>query len=150
MKIVKRLRAIALVGLLAVSLAPGAAMAEESATSEAGVGALSAISSLVYGPVKLLYAITGTVIGGMAWGLSGGDGEVLHAVVTPAVRGDYVVTPEHIRMEKQVEFFGEDPEYRGTYGTYGSTQQAPVVADDYDAYGGEPLPNDYGVVAEDF
>ena len=28
--------------------------------------------------------------------------------------------------------------------------RAPVVADDYDAYGGEPLTNDYGVVSEDF
>ena len=84
---------------LGVLLVPPLFVTPESGTAlavlsraEAGVGALSAISSLVYGPAKLLYAITGTIIGGMAWGLSGGDGQVLHAVVTPAVRGDYVVT----------------------------------------------------------
>jgi hypothetical protein len=145
--IVKRLRVVALVALLAVSLAPAAALAEESATSEAGVGALSALSSLVYGPAKILYALTGSLIGGLAWGLSGGDSAVLHAVVSPAVRGDYVVTPAHIRMEKQVEFFGQEPTYRESYGSTGSD---PVVAEDYDSYGGPAVSDDYGVVSEDF
>jgi hypothetical protein len=147
--IVKRLRAVALVALLAASLAPGAALAEESATSEAGVGALSAVSSLIYGPAKILYALTGTLIGGMAWGLSGGDSQVLHAVVSPAVRGDYVVTPEHIRMEKQVEFFGQEPQYRETE-TYSAVPQDPVVGDSYDSYGSKVVADDYGVVSEDF
>jgi hypothetical protein len=34
------------------------------------------------------------------------------AVVTPAVRGDYVVTPQHIRGERNLEFFGRSPDYR--------------------------------------
>ena len=147
MKLVKRLRAVALVAVLAMSLAPSTALAEESATSEAGIGALSALSSLFYGPAKIVYAVTGTVIGGLAWGLSGGDSAVLSAVVSPAVRGDYVVTPEHIRMEKQVEFFGQEPTYRAE--SYTAIQQDPVVPDDYSNYG-TVKPDDYGVVSEDY
>jgi hypothetical protein len=94
-------------------LAPGVARAnDDSMKSEAGLGALSAVGTLVYGPVKVLYATAGLLFGGLAWGLSGGDGDVLRAVVTPAVRGDYVLTPALLRGERPIEFFGRDPEYR--------------------------------------
>jgi hypothetical protein len=110
--IIKRLKAAWLAGVLAVAIAPGAALADTGMSAEGGMGALSAISSLVYGPVKLVYALSGLIFGGIAWGLSGGDSEVMHAVVTPSVRGDYVVTPSHLRMERRLEFFGSDPAYR--------------------------------------
>ena len=97
---------------LLIALAPQAARAEESMGSEAGLGAASALCSLIYGPVKVLYAVSGLIFGGVAWGLSGGDSDVLKAVVTPAVRGDYVITPELLRGERPVEFFGREPKYR--------------------------------------
>lgn len=108
----QRVRAGLLACVLAVTLAPGVAAAEESMSKEAGMGALAALSSLIYGPAKLIYATCGLVFGGVAWGLSGGDSEVLARVVTPAVRGDYVVTPAHLRMERTIEFYGQDPAYR--------------------------------------
>ena len=108
------LRRSALVAALAFSIAaaPTAALAEENMGMEAGFGAASALSSLIYGPVKIVYATLGLIIGGTAWGLSGGDHAVLTAVITPAVRGDYVVTPAHLRMERGLEFYGESPQYR--------------------------------------
>jgi hypothetical protein len=112
---------------MALTFAPGPASAENM-TNEAGMGALAALSTLIYGPVKLVYATTGLLIGGVAWGLSGGDQDVLMAVITPAVRGDYVVTPRHLRMEDPIEFFGSDPAYRE------SNQQVaaePPVAEDF-------------------
>ena len=110
---VNRVRAILLAGLLAVVIAPGAAIAEEeSMTKEAGLGAVAAISTLVYGPLKILYATCGLIFGGLAWGISGGDNDVMKAVVTPSVRGDYVVTPANIRMDDPIEFIGRDPAYR--------------------------------------
>lgn len=132
MKTIGRCRAAFLTALLAVALAPGAALAnDESMGNEAGIGALSALSSLIYGPVKLVYATCGLVFGGIAWGLSGGDADVLTAVVTPAVRGDYVVTPSHLRNEKRLEFFGQDPAYRES-----SAPQTAMSDDD-------PLIEDY-------
>ena len=102
---------LVLAALMASTVAAGPAAADEM-TNEAGLGALAAVSTLVYAPVKLVYATCGLVFGGIAWGLSGGDSDVMMAVVTPAVRGDYVITPSHLRMEKSVEFFGKDPAYR--------------------------------------
>lgn len=95
-----------------IALAPQAARADDSMESEAGLGAASALLTLLYGPVKVIYAFSGLLFGGLAWGLSGGDSDVLTAVVTPSVRGDYVITPALLRGERPLEFFGKDPEYR--------------------------------------
>jgi hypothetical protein len=76
------------------------------------MGALAALGTLIYGPAKVVYALSGLIFGGLAWGLSGGDSDVLRAVVTPAVRGDYVLTPALLRGERPIEFFGKNPEYR--------------------------------------
>ena len=105
------MRVILVVGILALVLQVGPARAESGA-NEAGLGVASAVTSLVYGPVKMVYSLLGVLFGGIAWGLSGGDSDVMHAVVTPAVRGDYVVTPTHLRGEQPLEFFGHDPNYR--------------------------------------
>jgi hypothetical protein len=111
--------------ILAMAAAPTAAWADmgTEVPNEGGIGAVAALSTLIYGPVKLTYATLGLLIGGAAWGLSGGDQQVLEAVVTPALRGDYVVTPEHIRMERGLEFYGRDPQYQ-------EVQQASVAPPD--------------------
>lgn len=105
--------------VLAVAIALSAGLAAASDTdrsegisSEIGVNAASAALTLVYGPVKLTYSALGIVFGGIAYGLSGGDSDVLHAVITPAIHGDYAVLPKHVRREKHLEFFGRDPAYR--------------------------------------
>jgi hypothetical protein len=105
------MRATLMVGVLVLSLQSSPARAEGGA-SEAGVGAAAAISSLIYGPIKIAYSVLGVVFGGFAWGLSGGDTEVMTAVISPAIRGDYVITPSHVRGERPIEFFGRRPEYR--------------------------------------
>ena len=112
--------------ILALAAAPTAAWADGDLPNEGGIGAVAALSTLIYGPVKLTYATLGLFIGGAAWGLSGGDQSVLESVVTPAVRGDYVVTPEHIRMERGLEFYGRDPQNREVQAAAaGSTASAP-------------------------
>jgi len=83
-------------------------MAENTA-EEAGFGALAALSSIVYGPVKVVYALGGAVVGGFAWLFSAGDNDVAVPIWNRSVRGDYVVTPQNIRGEKPLEFIGRDP-----------------------------------------
>ena len=122
MKASIRVRRALLACVVVLALAPQAARAEEEQmASEAGLGAAAALCSLVYGPVKVVYALSGLIFGGAAWGLSGGDSDVLKAVITPAVRGDYVITPALLRGERPLEFFGKDPEYR--------SEEAPAEAD---------------------
>jgi hypothetical protein len=110
MKLSIYVRRALLACVLAIALAPRPAQAEAMET-EAGLGIASVLCSLLYGPVKVLYATGGMLVGGLAWGLSGGDSEVLHAVITPSVRGDYVITPTLLRGERPIQFFGQDPEY---------------------------------------
>jgi hypothetical protein len=110
-------------GALAVAIALSAGLANaadqygsqdtsQDTGKRIGIGAASVGLTLLYAPVKLTYSALGVMFGGIAYGLSGGDDDVLHAVVTPAIRGDYVVFPEHVRREQKLEFFGRDPAYR--------------------------------------
>jgi hypothetical protein len=103
----------AFVCVLALLMSPGAALAESGGTAkEGGLGAAAAISSLVYGPTKILYALGGTLIAGMSWCFSGGDSEVASTVLTRAVRGTYVITPDTLMGRDSIEFVGRSPEYR--------------------------------------
>ena len=79
---------------------------------KAGMGVASALASIVYAPAKIAYATGGLLVGGLAYAFSGGDSEVAETVMTPALRGDYIVTPSQLKGEKKVEFFGRDPAYQ--------------------------------------
>ena len=96
---------------LAVSASPATAASKELA-QEGGTGALAALATLIYGPVKIVYATGGLVFGGLAYAFSGGNKDVLNAVLTPTVRGDYVVTPSALVGEEDLHFLGQDPRYR--------------------------------------
>jgi hypothetical protein len=106
----KRSRIAALVLVLCIGFAPGSSLAQESAAESGGLGAAAVLTSLIYGPVKLVYALGGLIVGGFAWPLSGGDSDVMWRIMNPAIRGDYVVTPAHLRGEQPLEFFGREPE----------------------------------------
>jgi len=100
-------------GLLAAVLvtAPSMAFAESDTaevSKESGLGAAAAISSLVYGPAKILYAAGGLVIGGFAYVFTAGDTQVAKKVFTRSLRGDYVITPAILTGEDKLEFIGRD------------------------------------------
>ena len=105
----RRLRGVAVAAVVALALTQ-AAPARANTASEAGLGAVSAIFSLVYGPVKIVYAVVGSTVAGLSWVLSGGDGDVAGPILNAAVRGDYVITPSHLRGEQSLEFVGRPPE----------------------------------------
>jgi hypothetical protein len=93
-----------------IAAAPPAAFAEEEQQQTAhpnvyaGVGAM--FCTLVYSPLKIAYAASGMVVGGMAWVWSFGSPRVTRPIFTAALRGDYVVTPEHLTGERQLQFRG--------------------------------------------
>ena len=72
----------------------------------------AAITTLVYSPLKMLYAIGGPPASGLAWMFSGGDSGVAKTVLTRSIRGTYVITPETLRGREPLEFVGKAPEYR--------------------------------------
>ncbi|MBW2267537.1 MAG: hypothetical protein JRH16_03085 [Deltaproteobacteria bacterium] len=101
---------VALCSALALASVPTAALAENGASREAGIGVASAFGSLLYAPCKMAYALGGTLVGGLAWVFSAGDTDVAAPIWNRAVRGDYVLTPEHVRRERPIEFIGRDNE----------------------------------------
>ena len=109
----RNLASLVLAGIIAT--APSLALAEDGAKNmaqDAGVGVGSAIASLIYAPIKLTYAVGGLIVGGLAWAFSGGDAEVASVVLTPSLRGDYVVTRSQLMGRQEIEFFGRRPDYR--------------------------------------
>jgi len=82
----------------------------DSVGSQLASGALS----ILYTPVKLVYAGLGGIFGGLAYVLTGGDEETAHTIWTASVDGDYYLTPSHLRGDSSVEFMG-------------ASQQKPVV-----------------------
>lgn len=100
----------------------------ERARAQGDWNAGSVVATALYAPAKVLYAATGVLVGGIGWGLSGGDRAAMEAVMEPAVRGDYVITPEHLRGERRLEFVGSGEP---------ASQPEPSVA------GAEEAPDDY-------
>ena len=111
----RRTRWTAAVAFLTIALAPVSSLAAEndagSMAKGIGIGTASALSSLVYGPLKILYATGGLIVGGLGWMFSGGDGEVAKMIITPAVYGDYVISPAVLQGEESLEFYGRAPGY---------------------------------------
>ena len=116
----RRMQSVAvafLISVFTIGLAPSASQAANDASSIAkgiGIGTASALSSLIYGPAKILYATGGVVVGGLGWVFSGGDTEVAKTVMTPAVYGDYVISPGVLTGDEKLEWYGRSPEYPET------------------------------------
>jgi hypothetical protein len=102
-------------GVLLVALAllsaplPGLAEEPESAAYSGLTGAGAALCTLVYAPLKVAYALGGSVISGFAWAWTLGDTAVAGPILRSAVRGDYVVTPAHLEGRRDLHFVG--PQY---------------------------------------
>jgi hypothetical protein len=97
----------------ALVAAPSVGFAAEKAgevSKESGLGAAAAVSSLVYAPVKLVYAIGGLVVGSLAWAFTAGDSEVAGQVFTRSLLGNYVITPQILTGEEELVFIGRDPD----------------------------------------
>lgn len=73
-----------------------------------GMGAVGA--NLLYFPVKLLYATGGGLVGGLAFGLTGGNLEAAQNVWSPSLGGTWVLSPEMLRGKQPILFSGESYE----------------------------------------
>lgn len=99
-------------------MTPTVASADEgegSQSSEAGLGVASGLLTIVYLPFKLAYAIGGGIVGGFAYLLTGANEEAGKAVWEPSFYGTYVITPDHLKGNEPVRFFGVSPYEEGSY-----------------------------------
>jgi hypothetical protein len=115
------LKGIALASLLTVTATPLYAQtagpnnqpAEQPIGEEAGSGAGAAIASVFYIPAKVTYAGLGLITGGLGYLLTGGRADVANNIIYPAVRGNYVVTPSHLKGTEPLYFVGAPPPETG-------------------------------------
>ena len=88
---------------------PGMGLAAEekgSQSNEAALGIGSALLTIVYFPAKLVYATLGGIVGGLTYAVTGGDLETAQSVWEPSFYGTYVITPDHLKGNEPVRFYG--------------------------------------------
>jgi hypothetical protein len=73
---------------------------------DAGWGALTVLTNVIYMPAKLVYATLGGITGGLAFALTGGDTQTAETVWVTTMGGTYVVTPNMLRGEDTIAFSG--------------------------------------------
>ena len=116
------LKGIALASLVTVMVAPlygqtadqkDQPAAEQPVSSEAGWGVGAALASVFYIPAKVTYAGLGLLTGGLGWVLTGGRADVANNIIYPAIGGNYVVTPSHLKGTEPIYFVGAPPPETG-------------------------------------
>jgi hypothetical protein len=96
--------------LVMVGVMPRESHAVERGTaSHFGLGVGSIVCTIGWGLAKTVYAVAGSVTGGLAYAITGGRSDVARAIIQPSVRGDYVITPDHLTGARPLQFTGRDP-----------------------------------------
>ncbi|HEU4685131.1 MAG TPA: hypothetical protein VFS39_11580, partial [Nitrospira sp.] len=102
-----RARMVMMAAALCCSLGAQSALADDSGTvGGAGLQAASWLATVPYGAAKVVYALSGGVVGGLAWVVTGGNTEVAKAIWSPTMMGHYIVQPQNLTGEKSLHFVG--------------------------------------------
>ena len=82
-----------------------APFSEYSPTEKTGLVLGSVLCSAVYTPVKAVYAVGGTLTGGLMFIMSAGQSSrAAGNTIGRSTRGDWVVRPSHLIGTRQLEF----------------------------------------------
>ena len=109
----KRITRVSVLGLVAATFM-FAAPAQADTTKDFTTGAALIGANILYVPAKLVYAFSGGIVAAAAYGISGGDADVVDPILAAAVRGDYVIDEAHLKGRKRVEFVGRLAEHERT------------------------------------
>ena len=105
-----RMRTVTIVTGIALLIASGGhtAIAADDSESAGGAGlqAASWLATVPYGAAKVVYAISGGLVGSLAWMMSGGNTEVAKAIWNPSMTGHYIVQPQNLTGDKALHFVG--------------------------------------------
>ena len=79
---------------------------QQGTPSGAGMQAGAALSTILYFPFKAAFAIGGGLVGGLAYLFSGLNEQTAKSIWVPSMYGTYVITPEHLTVDRSVRFLG--------------------------------------------
>ena len=85
---------------------PSSASTEGGTPSDAGMLAMAGLSTLLYFPLKAVFAISGGIVGGLAYVFSGGSEQTAKSVWNTSLYGTYIITPDHLRGNRPIRFLG--------------------------------------------
>lgn len=89
------------------SAAPSSSQSTEGGTaSSAGMQAAAGVSTLLYLPLKLAFAIGGGIVGGLAYAFSGGNEQAAKSIWDTSLYGTYIITPDHLQGNRPIRFLG--------------------------------------------
>ena len=88
--------------------------AQQGTYSGAGMGAASAVATILYFPFKAAFAIGGGIVGGLAYVFSGFSEPTAKSIWVPSILGDYAIFPEHLNGDRPIRFLGVAAENEGT------------------------------------
>jgi hypothetical protein len=92
---------------LLVVMGASTAMADDSeSASGAGLQAASWLATVPYGAAKILYAVSGGVVGSLAWVMTGGNTDIAKAIWSPTMTGHYIVQPQNLTGDRALHFVG--------------------------------------------
>jgi len=92
---------------------------------EAGYGFGSVVANLFYMPAKVTYAGLGLITGGLGYVLTAGRADVANNIIYPSIRGNYVVTPSHLKGTEPIYFVGAPPPETGPRAETPATTATP-------------------------
>ena len=104
-----RMRSLTIVIAVGLLIAWGGnpANADDSGSATgAGLQAASWLATVPYGAAKVVYAVTGGVVGSLAWVMSGGNTDVAKAIWSPSMTGHYIVQPQNLTGDRALHFIG--------------------------------------------
>lgn len=88
------------------SAAPSSASTEGGTASSAGMGAASAVATILYFPFKAAFAIGGGIVGALAYAFSGGNEQAAKSIWDTSLRGTYYISPDHLQGNRPIRFLG--------------------------------------------
>jgi len=106
-----------LLALCTIAMAPSAwsqentapssnASTEGGTPSSAGMQVAAGLSTLVYLPLKLAFAIGGGIVGGLTYAFTGGNEQAAKSVWNTSLYGTYLITPDHLQGNRPIRFLG--------------------------------------------
>lgn len=106
-----RMRHVSIVTAVSLLIALGgntAIAADDSGSpSGAGLQAASWLATVPYGAAKIVYAVSGGLVGSLAWVMTGGNTEIAKGIWTPSMTGHYIVQPKNLTGDEPIHFIGE-------------------------------------------
>jgi len=85
---------------------PSSEGTEGGTASSAGMQAAAGVSTLLYLPLKAVFAIGGGIVGGLAYLFSGGSEQAAKSIWNTTLYGTYIITPDHLQGNRPIRFLG--------------------------------------------